>query len=388
MNGSLAATPTEALTLLRQAAHQGKPVDLAIIDMEMPEMDGLRLAHTIKADPTIAAVHLVLLTSLGRCGDSKAAQDAGFVGYLTKPIRKDQLQACLETAMGYEPLDSTAVSRPVIMSHQLQEWRRQKAARILVADDHHVNQQLAVMLVERLGHRADVVANGKEALEALSRIAYDAILMDCHMPELDGYEATRGIRQVEGQTRHTPIIAMTANAMKEDREKCLTAGMDEYISKPIRPEELARVFAKWLPQQQDPSTSIQEGPATLSPLTSPSASTDQPAINGQALKELEDLGGPEFLQSMIQKFVEDSLQCVTLIEQALDAQNIYQLQEAAHGLKGIARNMGADLLAQLAGKIEANCKAGNTATLSEWRTRIQGTFQQTRQELEDVLRNA
>jgi CheY-like chemotaxis protein len=388
MNGSLAATPTEALTFLRQAAHQGKPVDLAIVDMEMPEMDGLRLAHMIKADPTIAAVRLVLLTSLGRRGDAKAAQDAGFIGYLTKPIRKGQLQACLETVMGYEPLDPTAIPRPLITLHQLQEWRRQKAARILVADDHHVNQQLVVMLVERLGHRADVVANGQEAIEALSRIAYDAILMDCHMPELDGYEATRAIRQAEGQTRHTPIIAMTANAMTGDREKCLTAGMDDYLSKPIRPEELARVFAKWLPHQQAPSASIQEGSATLAPLTSPSASTDQPAINGQTLKELEDLGGREFLQSMIQKFMEDALQCVTLIEQALDAQNIHHLQEAAHGLKGIARNMGADSLAQLAVKIEANCKAGNTATLSEWSPRIQGTFQQTRQELEDVLRNA
>jgi CheY-like chemotaxis protein/HPt (histidine-containing phosphotransfer) domain-containing protein len=380
MNGFLAATPTEALTLLRQAAHQGNPVDLAIVDMEMPEMDGLRLAHAIKADPTIAAVRLVLLTSLGRHGDAKAAQDAGFTGYLTKPIRKSQLQACLETVMGYGPRNPATVSRPFITSHQPQDWRRNQAARILVADDHHVNQQLAVMLVERLGHRADVVANGQEAIEAVSRIAYDVILMDCHMPELDGYEATRAIRQSESQTRHTPIIAMTANAMTGDREKCLSAGMDEHLSKPIRPEELARVLAKWLPQEAKETSPQDKAPPPLPP------SVGHSTLNVRSLIELENLGGREFLQAMIQKFVEDALECVTLIEQALDAKNIHHLQEAAHGLKGISRNMGADSLAQLAMKIEADCKAGNAATMSEWSPRIQRAFQQTRQELEDVLR--
>ncbi len=413
MTGSLAATPTDALALLRQAAHQGRPVDLAIIDMEMPDMDGLQLARTIKADPNTAAVRLVLLTSLGTRGDARAAQEAGFVGYLTKPIRKDQLQVCLETAMGYEPMDPTAVSRPLITSHQLQEWRRPKAARILVADDHHVNQQLGVMLVERLGHRADVVANGQEALEALSRIAYDAILMDCHMPEMDGYEATKKIRGAESINRERlgrkgegteeifpdalrltphgipriPIIALTANAMQGDRFKCLQAGMDDYLSKPIRPEELIRVLTKWLPQQIFNIPTQDEGPYPL-PHSPPSGSTGQPAVNTQTLKELEELGGRAFLNSMIQKFVEDALQCVTLIEHALDKHNLTQLNEAAHGLKGISQNMGADSLAQLAVQIEAICKAGEAAALSDWEPQLQDVFQQTRKELADVFNRA
>ncbi|HSF10356.1 MAG TPA: response regulator [Nitrospirales bacterium] len=415
MTGSLAATPTDALTLLRQAAHQGRPVDLAIIDMEMPDMDGLQLARTIKADPNTAAVRLVLLTSLGTRGDAKAAQEAGFVGYLTKPIRKDQLQVCLETVMGYEPMDPTAVSRPLITSHRLQKWCRPKAARILVADDHHVNQQLAVMLVESLGHRADVVANGQEALEALSRIAYDAILMDCHMPEMDGYEATRAIRAQEAKEgkhnelgdkkpvhsqpflltsdtilpipKHMPIIALTANAMQGDRVKCLQAGMDDYLSKPIRPEELIRVLTKWLPHQIFDIPTQDEGPYPL-PHSSPSGSTGQPAVNTQTLKELEELGGRAFLESMIQKFVEDALQCVTLIEHALDKHNLTQLNEAAHGLKGISRNMGADSLAQLAVQIEATCKAGEVAALSNWEPQLHDVFQQTRTELENVFNRA
>ncbi|MGP0594160.1 response regulator [Nitrospira sp. T9] len=409
MTGFLAATPTDALALLRQAAHHGKPVDLAIIDMEMPDMDGLQLARTIKADLNIAAVRLVLLTSLGTRGDHKAAQEAGFVGYMTKPIRKNQLQVCLETVMGYEPMGPNALSPPLITSHQLQEWPRPKRARILVADDHHVNQQLAVMMVERLGHRADVVANGREALEALSRITYDAILMDCHMPEMDGYEATRAIRgqetkegthkelggkePIHSQTflltsdtslpisKHMPIIALTANAMQGDRLRCLEAGMDDYLSKPIRPEELIRVLTKWLPQQNFTIPTQEEGPYLL-PHSPPSG---QPAVNTKTLKELEEIGGRAFLESMIQKFVEDALQCVTLIEHALDTQNLTQLNEAAHGLKGISRNMGADSLAQLAGEIEATCKAGEPAALSGWEPQIQDVFQQTRKELEDIF---
>jgi CheY-like chemotaxis protein len=211
--------------------------------------------------------------------------------------------------------------------------------------------------------------------------------MDCHMPELDGYEATRAIRQAEGPTRHTPIIAMTANAMTGDRETCLAAGMDEYLSKPIRTEELARVFAKCLPQQAHETSPQDKAPpsAVLPPPPSPSGGYS--TLNAQTLRELEDLGGRKFLQALIQKFVEDALQCVTLIEQALEAHNIHQLQEATHGLKGIARNMGADSLAQLAVNIEAICQSGNTDGMTEWSPRIQTTFQQTRQELEEVLRN-
>jgi CheY-like chemotaxis protein/HPt (histidine-containing phosphotransfer) domain-containing protein len=386
MTGSLAATPSEALTLLRQAAHQGRPVDLALVDMDMPEMDGLQLARTIKADPSIAAVHLVLLTSLGRRGDAQAAHEAGFVGYLTKPIRKDQLQVCLETVLGYEPLDPTAAPRPLVTSHQLQEWRRQKAARILVADDHHVNQQLAVMLLERLGHRADVVANGQEALEALSRIAYDAVLMDCHMPELDGYEATRAIRQREGPTRHTPIIAMTANAMAGDRDKCLTAGMDEYLSKPLRPDELAKVMSKWLHQKVELQTS---GPPSLTPLPPKSevlleSPQPLPPINLSTLQQWEEMAGREFVVKMANKFVEDATACVTAIEQAIDNHESLRLSETAHGLKGICRNMGADILAQVAYELEQASAGKLHREIPAFLGRICQEFQRVRVALKEV----
>jgi signal transduction histidine kinase/DNA-binding response OmpR family regulator len=387
MNGSMAATPTEALNLMRHAAQQGKPFDLAILDMEMPEIDGLELAHTIKADPTIASVRLVLLTSLGRRGDAKAAQDAGFIGYLTKPIRKGQLQACLETVMGFEPQDTIAVPRPFITAHHLQELRRQKAARILIADDHHVNQQLVVMLVERLGHRADVVANGQEAIEALSRIPYDAILMDCHMPEIDGYEATRVIRKSEGQTRHTPIIAMTANAIQGDREKCLKAGMDDYLSKPLRPEELARMLAHWLRQaveRQVPGTPTLAHQSPPSPDVLVERAQPLQAINLSTLEQWEEIGGKEFVVKMVQKFMEDATDCVTAIEHAVDNQEAIQLTETAHGLKGICRNMGADILAQVAYELEQASAGKLDRDVHAFLGRIHQEFQRVQAALKEV----
>jgi HPt (histidine-containing phosphotransfer) domain-containing protein len=163
--------------------------------------------------------------------------------------------------------------------------------------------------------------------------------------------------------------------------------MDDYLSKPIRPEELARVFAKWLPPQA-PSTPIQTDTATSTPLPSPSVSTDQPAINAQTLKELEDLGGREFLQTMIERFMKDALHCVTLIEEALDKNDLTQIHETAHGLKGISRNMGANALAQVAVDLETACKAGGPTFPPSLRTTVQDVFQSTRQELEDSLREA
>ena len=197
MDSVTAETPAQALAIMKEGAHRGKPFDMAVLDMEMPGMDGLTLARVMKADPDVATVQLVLLTSLGRRGDGAAAKEAGFSGYLTKPVRKSRLYDCLATVMGYASLDPGPSAAALVTSHSVQKTVGRSGARILVADDHMVNQQLAVMMLERLGHRADVVANGKEAVEALGRVRYDLVLMDCQMPEMDGYAATKEIRQQE-----------------------------------------------------------------------------------------------------------------------------------------------------------------------------------------------
>ena len=413
MKGTLTEDPKHCLTLLQQHAQKGTPFDLAILDMEMPEMDGFALAQQIKLDPNLQNTRLVLLTSLGRRGDASAAKQSGFSGYLTKPIRKGQLQDCLETVMGLPSSDAPSTPQPLVTAHFLKDLQRQQAIRVLVVDDHQVNQQLAVLMVERHGFRADVAGNGLEALEACSRIPYDLILMDCQMPEMDGYEATRAIRAQEKEgvssqelgvrnkeqekelsdtpnalpltpheNLHVPIIAVTANVMQGDREKCLQAGMDDYLSKPIRPEELSEILVKWLPKLGPPSSPVAED-IEASPSDSDSAYSN--VINHETLAELESLGGRDFLQTMIQKFVEDALECVTLIEQALDADDVKKVQEEAHGLKGISRNMGADALAQVAVDLESACKTETNSIAPSFRRTIEETFQATRQKLENTL---
>lgn len=279
-----ASNPAEGLAVIQRAKDRGEPFHIAIVDMEMPGMDGMVLARTIKADPQIAEIRLILLSSLGQRGDVKEAKVAGFSGYLTKPIRQDVLKHTLETVMGLERGNLDQADTSVITRFSSLESKKMGGHRILIVDDHQINQQLAMMMIERLGHRCNVAANGQEALDAIQKIPYDLIFMDCQMPEMDGYQATRTIRvweqegvkseklevgskekgknqsakgkieENEGRdtndeirgTLRVPIIAMTANAMKGDREKCLEAGMDDYISKPIRPDSIADILTTWL----------------------------------------------------------------------------------------------------------------------------------------------
>lgn len=244
-----------ALDALRHAVMQGHPFDLAILDMHMPGMDGLELARRIKADPTSSPVRMVLLTSLGRRGDAHAAQEAGIAAYLTKPIRQAQLLDCLSLVLKADGPHADALpdqSPAIITRHSLAEARADIQGRVLVADDNPVNQKVAVKMLEKLGCRVDVAANGREAVEAVARLPYAVVFMDCQMPEMDGFEATRAIRLQERPGSHLPIVAMTANAMTGDRERCLAAGMDDYISKPVQSQELAAVLRRWLSAQQLP----------------------------------------------------------------------------------------------------------------------------------------
>jgi len=244
MHVDCVANAAHAIERLRAAHRDAAPYDLAILDYQMPDMDGVTLASVIKSDPVLAKVPLVLLTSVSYRGCAGEAAHAGFNAFLLKPIRQSQLYDCIGTVMGMapEPSPSRLVTR-----HTLKEAQAQVRARVLIAEDNVVNQKVAVRMLEKLGCRVDVVTNGLEVVEATARIAYQCIFMDCQMPEMDGYEATRVIRRREAHTRaHIPIIAMTANAMESDREQCLAAGMDDYVSKPVKPQELATTLQRWV----------------------------------------------------------------------------------------------------------------------------------------------
>ena len=228
-----------ALERLREAAQRGQPYDLVLLDMCMPGMDGLELARRIAADPELAATCPVLLSSAATL-DGEEARQAGIAACLTKPVRLSQLYDSLMRATAPPPVDGQ--KGPLLPEPRKAGIR----GHVLVVEDNATNQMVATGILDDLGYRVDVAANGLEALEALARTDYAAVLMDCQMPEMDGYTATGEIRLLEGELRRTPVIAMTAGAIEGDRDRCLEAGMDDYISKPVKPEDVDATLSRWV----------------------------------------------------------------------------------------------------------------------------------------------
>ncbi len=238
-----AADAASALELLRASAQRGELPDMVLLDSSLPSTNALEWAQAIKREDGLSRPKLLLMTTASQRFDLGVDDDGGIDGFLTKPIGLAPLVESLVVATGKAPKADTATgltpqpSRPAPAARQ--------PLRILVADDNHINQKVAVSLLENLGHRVDVVADGHAAIEAYRLVPYDMMLMDVQMPEMDGLEASRKIRAIEKtKQRHTPIVAMTAHARKEDQEKCLAAGMDDYVSKPVNPRELKAAIAR------------------------------------------------------------------------------------------------------------------------------------------------
>jgi two-component system, sensor histidine kinase and response regulator len=239
-----------ALCLLREAAAAGDPFDAAVLDMQTPGVDGLALGRGIKADPAIARTALVMMTSLGQRGDARRLQEAGFAAYLTKPVRQQHLHDGLALALGRLSAADAPGPATLITRHTIAESRsRRSRVRILLAEDNAVNERVALAMLRKIGYQADAVRNGREALSALAAAKYDLVLMDCQMPEMDGYETSRQIRRLAPPLRDVPIIALTAHAMEGDREQCLAAGMNGYIAKPVTANAIADVLERWLPSR-------------------------------------------------------------------------------------------------------------------------------------------
>jgi signal transduction histidine kinase/DNA-binding response OmpR family regulator len=235
---TLAGGSTEAATLLAQADQSGQAFDLLLVDAYMPETDGFTLVEQVPEHPSASRAEIIMLTSAGQRGDAARVRKLGVAAYLTKPVSESELFDAILTALGARGVEK-APAPALITRHSLRESQRK--LRVLLAEDNAVNQMLAARLLEKGGHTTTVVSNGREALAALEKQSFDLVLMDVQMPEMDGFEATAEIRLREKITgQHLPIIAMTAYAMRGDRERCLAAGMDSYVSKPIRAEELFR----------------------------------------------------------------------------------------------------------------------------------------------------
>jgi CheY-like chemotaxis protein len=242
MRAGIAEGGEEALQTLRAAHDADDPFTLAILDMNMPGTDGIQLAQSILADHRLSSTRLVLLTSSGTRGTAEEALRSGVSAYLSKPVRPSRLHHCLATVMRGGGGETAS---PTVAAHGISQAKALSGGRVLVAEDNVFNQKVTVAMLEAIGYQADVVASGADAVDAVSRIDYGAVLMDCHMPEMDGFEATVEIRRREGSSRHTPIIAVTAAAIEGDRERCFAAGMDDYLSKPVSLEELDSALERW-----------------------------------------------------------------------------------------------------------------------------------------------
>jgi CheY-like chemotaxis protein len=357
------ASPSEALGWIRD----GAPFDVAILDLQMPEMDGLTLAAEIhhersKGLPGPAPLPTIILSSGQREADPKGPPIAAF---LTKPVKASQLYNVLVGLFAEEarPADRRkAAQRPQFDA----QMGQQLPLRILLAEDNAVNQQVALSFLARLGYRADVAANGLEVLQSLQRQPYDVVLMDVHMPEMDGLEATRQIRRLPQSAfaaRAQPqIVAMTADAMKEDREACLAAGMDDYISKPIQVVELIAALSR-----------CQTGPGQPQPARVPAQSLKVPApepiVAGAAPKVLDPgaltqlrttLGSQadEMLPELLEQFYRDAERLLDQARQALAQEQEDELRRAAHSLKSIAATFGALALSAVARELETRARDG------------------------------
>jgi PAS domain S-box-containing protein len=369
-----------ALEALRSAAQSGESYDLAILDMQMPAMPGMELAERINADPAISATRLVLLTSVGQRGEGEEARRAGIEAYLTKPVRQSELYDALATVMGEEEAPEEEAS--LITRHTLRERRAVGRARVLVAEDNPVNQKVAARMLENLGYRVDVARDGLEALEALSKTHYGAVLMDVQMPEMDGYQATEEIRRREAEVagHRTPIIAMTANALEGDREKALEAGMDDYLSKPVKPEQLAAILERWVPREPSQAEGALPPPNGEGPDGNGEGS-EGPLDEG-VLAGLRELGDAELISELAGMFLDDASSRLTDLRGAVEAGDAPAVERVAHTLKGSSGNMGAARMAAICAELQVACASGDLGRAPELLARLEEEFGRVRPALE------
>ena len=390
MRSGCAENGQNALEMLKKAASMGDPYDLVILDMMMPGMDGPELARTIKADSAISSVRLILLTSIGQDNDTETMHRHGISTYLVKPVRQSQLFNSITSVMA----PSSVKCSPSTFA-EVDKTKVAFGARVLVVEDNVVNQKVALYMLEDLGCSVEVASNGREALEAISKTPFDLVLMDCQMPEMNGYEATQIIREKEIQQikhrsepglsiRRTPIIALTAYAMQGDHEQCLADGMDDYLSKPFNRDRLFAVLKRWLPSKsttdipvhtiwEDQTEQDQSKACRLS-----DGGNGGSNLHGEGfldrLSHLDHLnyetlaslrlrvreGQPSLLQQVIQLYMEDSPKLIETIRHSITLGDAAAMQRAAHSLKSTSGNLGAMMLAEMCKELETMGRAGTT----------------------------
>ncbi|NNF00156.1 MAG: response regulator [Pyrinomonadaceae bacterium] len=342
---------------MRQAADSETPYDFAILDLLMPETDGFQMARQIKADEAISDIKLIIMPSFSQRGHYETSRKAGIAAYLVKPVRQTDLYSCIANVMGKSFAQKSGIDLET-MDGAIEDALNplsaaDKEVKILVAEDNLVNQKVTKLQVERLGYTAHTALDGFEVLEALLKNNYAMILMDCQMPRMNGYEATAEIRRYEEDGQRVPIIAVTANAMKGEREKCLSVGMDDYLAKPFKQDQLEEIIYRWLAvDAENFAASIdqsQNGDAVLS--------------LSKRFAELEEEIGEEILTEIISLFIEDSAIHLTSIKQNLSRKKYAAIAETAHSFKGSSNAIGASELAALCHRLEIEIEDNEDADI-------------------------
>jgi len=374
------------LEALQRAAGRGDPFELAVIDMQMPGMDGESLGRVIKEDPILNGTRLVMLTSSGARGEAKRFQEIGFSGYAVKPIRHEELKGVLLLSLSENAAANTAIP-PIATRHTAREALPRfanRAVRILLAEDNITNQQVALGILRNLGLSADAVADGREAVEAIRLLPYDLVLMDVQMPEMDGLEATRRVREMESEKNRSaiPIIAMTAHAMQGDKEMCLKAGMNGYIAKPILSRELAEILEEWLPQRKGGGGKEKEKEDT--PL-SPKSAHETIGVFDRAALQARLMGDTGLTEKIIQAFLIDMPRQIEVLKGHLEAGDLAGVSRQAHTLKGASANVGGEVLRAIAAEMEKLVKAGDLKNLKEDMVKLGTAFEQLKNEMEKSI---
>ncbi|MCK5544075.1 MAG: response regulator [Desulfobulbaceae bacterium] len=386
MQNGIAENGKQALEMLRSAALRGEAYDIALLDWHMPEMDGIELARRLRSDSHIPEMHLIMLSSAAFDEEAAKATDAGIHRYLNKPVRQSELYNCLINTMSTPGVDNlqtddvqtTEVGAVVFDAH------------ILLAEDNLVNQEVALNMLELMGCQVHVVENGKEAVEAAAKTGFDLILMDYHMPVMDGLTATAKVREQEqagSNSRRVPIIALTADVQKGMQEQCLAVGMDDFLSKPFTQDELQAVLSLWLDHHKESTD-----PKAIIKSTALDALDEQketePVLEQEILERIRVLqrpGKPNVLGKIINLYLENSSGLITTVLKSVEQGDGAALCEAAHSLKSSSANLGAVSMAAVCKKLEDMGREGRTDAAKALIGRIESEYKSVSAALVDEL---
>jgi len=364
MRASSAVDGIDGLEQLRSAARAGDQYEIAVIDMKMPGMDGIELAARVRSDPALENVRVVLVTSLHSPDELRRARLAGIQAYLSKPVRRTELFRAMAQVLG-----GTAMETPSLPAQTLPRFR----ARVLLAEDNGVNQVVARHMLNALGCEFLIVPNGREALDAVRSGPYDLVLMDCQMPVMDGFAATRAIREWEaacetdtGVKRHLPVVALTANALMGDAEGCLAAGMDDHLAKPYTRKQLAAMLAQWLPADCIEEVSLEAVANAFGALEASDAEGQVCVLDPAAIENVRAVDGDgSVLAEVIEIYLEEAPEQLRSLRNALEGGRLGDLGRTAHALKSASLNVGARALCDLCNRLERQAKAGESAGTAE-----------------------